>query len=361
MEILGPLLIAFFTALAVTPVVRKFAIKFKAVDCPNARKVHHNIMPRLGGLAICLAFWVTVLLTQEITREIGGLLVGGAIICLVGVWDDFKNVSPKTKLLAQIIAACVVVAAGIRVDFLTNPLEGLIGMEFFQHPTIGLWIFSYPLTVLWIIGITNAVNLIDGLDGLAAGVSSIAALTLGVVSLLEGQGNASVLFFILAASALGFLFYNFYPASIFMGDTGSLFLGFNLSTLAIIGLTKSTTIISLFLPIIILGIPIFDTLFAIFRRFVNGKPIFSPDKEHLHHRLLALGLTHRLTVLTIYGISLLLGASAVIMSLVTTAQGMLLMVAVTLGVFIAADKVGILQAKGRKENPQDKKVYHHAK
>lgn len=361
MKIFGPLLLAFVTALAVTPLIRKFAIKFKAVDCPSTRKVHHNIMPRLGGLAICLSFWATVLLTQELTREIAGLLAGGAVICLVGVWDDFKSVSPKTKLIAQILAACLVVASGIRVEFLTNPLEGLISMELFQHPTIGLWIFSYPLTVLWIIGITNAVNLIDGLDGLAAGVSSIAALTLGVVSLLEGRGSISILFFILAASAIGFLFYNFYPASIFMGDTGALFLGFNLSTLAIIGLTKSTTVISVFLPIIILGIPIFDTLFAIFRRFVNGKPIFSPDKEHLHHRLLALGLTHRLTVLTIYGISLLLGVSAVVMSLVTTAQGMLLMVVVTLGVLIAADKVGILHARGRTEKPQEKKAYNHAK
>lgn len=343
--IFGPLIAAFFVSLLVTPWIRKLAIKIKAFDLPEERKVHAHIMPRLGGLAFCFSFWIVVACTQEMTREIYGLFGGGLLICLVGLWDDLRGVSPWTKLLFQVAAACVAIAAGIRVDFITNIFAGELSLDY----------LSYPVTILWIIGITNALNLIDGLDGLAAGVSAIAAVTIGIVAVLEGFTQVGMLAFILAAGVFGFLKYNFHPAQIFMGDTGALFLGFNLSALAILGLTKTTTVmISLFLPVIILGIPILDTLFAIVRRYYNGKPIFSPDREHLHHRLLALGLTHRKTVLVIYGVSALLGAAAVVITRVTTPQGMLLMLAVTLGVYIAADKAGILRSarlKGREKKP----------
>ncbi|MBZ4654051.1 MAG: hypothetical protein JG781_1390 [Peptococcaceae bacterium] len=342
-----PLIIAFCVALFGTPLVKRLAYKIKAVDKPAARKVHQKLMPRLGGLAICIGFWTALLLTQEMTREIYALLGGGLLIILVGIGDDIKGVSPKTKLLVQVLAACIVLAAGVRVNFMTHPIDGVIDLGY----------LGYPLTVLWIIGVTNAVNLIDGLDGLAAGVSAIAAVTLGIVSLIEGVTAMAFIPFILAASILGFLKYNFHPAQIFMGDTGSLFLGFNLATIAIIGLTKSATVISLFLPIVILGIPIMDTLFAIIRRYHNGKPIFSADKDHLHHRLLALGLSHRHTVLAIYGVSLLLGVSAVLMALVTTAQGMLIMVVTTLGVFIGAERVGILRGRDLKD-AKHKKAYN---
>ena len=347
-ELIGSLAAAFLISLIVTPIIRILALKIRAIDKPEARKVHEQVMPRMGGLAVCFAFWVAVVCTREMTREIYGLLGGGFLICLVGLWDDLRGVSPRIKLLFQIAAACVAIGAGIRVDFITNIFAG----------EISLYYLSYPVTILWIIGITNAVNLIDGLDGLAAGVSAIAAVTIGIVAVLEGYSQVGMLAFILAAAVLGFLRYNFYPAKIFMGDTGALFLGYNLSILAILGLTKTTTVmISLFLPVIILGIPIIDTLFAIIRRYFNGKPIFSPDKEHLHHRLLALGLTHRKTVLVFYGVSALLGASAVVMTRVTTPQGMLLMIAVTMGVFIAADRAGVLRSarlKGR-----EKKSYQH--
>jgi len=333
LKTLGPVVLAFILVLAGTPFVRKIAIKYRVLDKPTDRKVHKKLMPRLGGLAICLGFWAAVLLTQQLTREVAGLLTGGLLICLVGVWDDYRSVSPRVKLVFQVAAAAIVIAMGVRVDFVTNPAGGIFS----------LYYLSYPVTILWIIGVTNAVNLIDGLDGLAAGVSAIAAVTLGIVSFIEGFGQIGMLSFILAAGALGFLKYNFYPAKIFMGDTGALFLGFNLAVLAIMGLTKSTTVVSVFLPVVILGIPIIDTMLAIVRRFFSRKPIFSADKEHLHHRLLAIGLTHRRTVLTIYGVSILLGLSAVLMTQVTTAQGMLIMIAVTLGVFYAADKVGILR------------------
>ena len=331
----GPLLLAFLVAFLGTPLVRKLAIKIKAIDRPDARKVHNGLMPRLGGLAICLGFWVTILLTQELSREMLGVLVGGLLIVLLGILDDTRGLSPRIKLIGQVLAACVVLYGGVRVEFITSPIAGIIDLKY----------FSYFITVIWIIGITNAVNLIDGLDGLAAGVSAIAAVTLGIVSILEGYQEVAALAFILAASTLGFLKYNFHPAKLFMGDTGSMFLGFNLATIAIIGLTKSATVISLFLPIVILGIPIADTFFAIVRRYFNGKPIFSPDKDHLHHRLLALGLSHKHTVLAIYGVSIILGASAVLTAMLTTPQGVIVMLITTVGVFLAADKVGVLRGE----------------
>ncbi|MCR4442971.1 MAG: MraY family glycosyltransferase [Peptococcaceae bacterium] len=340
---------AFLLTLLGTPLIRRIALNVRAIDRPGERKIHKNEMPRLGGLAICLAFWAVVLTTREMSKEMYGILGGGFLICLVGIWDDLRGVSPRIKLLVQVTAALFAISMGVRVDFMTHPLGGVIILQY----------LSYPVTILWIVGITNAVNLIDGLDGLAAGVSAIAAVTLGTVSVLEGFGEVGILAFILAASVLGFLRHNFYPARIFMGDTGSLFLGFNLAAIAILGLTKSATVISLFLPVIILGIPIIDTLFAILRRFHNGKPIFSPDKEHLHHRLMALGLTHRRTVVAIYGVSLLLSLSAVLMAVLTTAQGMLLLVLTTLGVFIGIDRLGILKKEGLEKSEKDEKAARH--
>ena len=345
----GPLVLAFLVAFLGTPLVKKLAIKVKAIDRPDARKVHNGLMPRLGGLAICLGFWVAILLTQEPSREILGVLLGGLLIVLLGILDDTRGLSPRVKLLGQVLAACVVLYGGVRVEFLTSPIAGIIDLKY----------FSYFITVIWIIGVTNAVNLIDGLDGLAAGVSAIAAVTLGIVSIFEGYQEVAVLAFILAASTLGFLKYNFHPAKLFMGDTGSMFLGFNLATIAIIGLTKSATVISLFLPIVILGIPIADTFFAIIRRYFNGKPIFSPDKDHLHHRLLALGLSHKHTVLAIYGVSIILGASAVLTAMLTTPQGVIVMLITTAGVFMAADKVGVLRGEDFHVKPQDEKAYQN--
>ncbi len=352
--IIGPLLLAFGLVFLGTPLVKKLAYKIKALDQPAQRKVHHQPMPRLGGLAICLGFWLTVLLTTEMNSGLYGLLGGGLLITLVGIIDDIKGVTARQKLAVQIVAACIVMYAGVRVDFVTHPVKGVISLSY----------WSYPLTLLWIIGITNAVNLIDGLDGLAAGVSAIAAVTLGVIAYLETSQQTAMLAFILAASIFGFLKYNFHPAQIFMGDTGSLFLGFNLSVLAIIGLTKSATIISLFLPVVILGVPILDTLFAIVRRYFGGKPIFSADKEHLHHRLLRLGLSHEHTVLAMYGVSVVLSFSAIIMALVTTAQGMLIMVALILGFCIGAEKLGILHGQGKpkcdkQSQVKEEKVYQH--
>lgn len=317
-QVFLPVFFAFFVAYLSTPLVIKMAVKFGAVDTPDERKVHTRIMPRMGGLAIYCGFIVAVLLTQTISVKLLGLLIGCTMIILLGIIDDIKVLSPKVKLLGQILAAIVIVLSGIRVDFLTNPFADIV---FFDS-----MIFTVPITLLWIVGVTNAVNLIDGLDGLAAGTSGIAAVTIAVVSFMEGHVATGTLALILAGSVFGFLPFNFNPAKVFMGDTGSMFLGFTLSVLAITGLTKSATFVSLFIPIVILGIPIFDTAFAIVRRFLNGAPIFQADKGHLHHQLLYVGLTHKQSVLAIYAVNICLAGSAILMSTMAPPQAVMILV-----------------------------------
>jgi UDP-GlcNAc:undecaprenyl-phosphate GlcNAc-1-phosphate transferase len=205
------------------------------------------------------------------------------------------------------------------------------------------------------VGLTNAINLVDGLDGLAAGVSGIAAITIGVISIMEGFFPVGILALILGASALSFLRVNFFPAKIFMGDTGALFLGFSLAVLSIMGLTKMAATVSVYLPILVLGVPIFDTLLAIARRLVNKTPIFSPDKDHLHHRLLAMGLSHKKAVLVVYCVSVFLSLSAIGISFLPTGQAMMAMVLVTVAVFIGADKVGVIGRKVRENSEESEK------
>ncbi|HWI55195.1 MAG TPA: MraY family glycosyltransferase [Desulfobacteria bacterium] len=331
--------IAFLISLAVTPFVSRFAFYVGAVDRPDARKVHSRLMPRLGGLGIYLAFTLTVLLMEPMSKDIVGLLLGGTLIMVIGFIDDIRNMSPRTKLLGQIVAASVLVVFGIKLKFITNPFGALLYLQYFGID------FGIPLTILWVVGVTNAVNLVDGLDGLAGGLASIAAMTIGVIAWHEGQTLAVVPAVVLCASITGFLKYNFHPAKIFMGDSGSLFLGYMLAGLSLMGLTKGASVITIFVPVLIFGIPIFDTLFAILRRYINNKPIFQADKEHLHHRLLALGLSHRQTVLVIYAVSCFLGVSAVFLTFLTTAQAFAVFVGISVLVFVAANRVGVLSTK----------------
>lgn len=331
--------LALIISLLGTPLVSKLAFKLGAVDRPDKRKVHSRLMPRLGGLAIYLGFTVVMLFRVDISKSMTGLLLGGTIIVLLGVLDDIRDISPRVKLLGQILAAAVAVAFGIEVNYITNPFGGTIILNWFGLPWGG------PLTVLWIVGITNALNLIDGLDGLAGGLSAIAAVTLAVIGWREGTTVLVLPALILAASTIGFLRYNFYPAKIFMGDSGSMFLGYTLACLSVIGLTKTATVVSVFIPILILGIPIFDTLFAIIRRYINNQPIFKADKEHLHHRLLAVGLSHRQTVLAIYAVNLVLGASAVWMTAMANDQAVMISIGLIIAIFIGADRVGVLRSK----------------
>ena len=324
-------LLALIISLILVPFVAKLAIKIGAVDKPNERKVHTKIMPRMGGLAIYLSFFAVLFLSHEMQHI--GLLIGGTVLVLVGIIDDKTDMPAKIKLLGQIFAACIVVAAGVRVEFMTNFILGGV---------FPLYIFSVPFTVLWIVAITNAVNLIDGLDGLAAGTSIIAAATMAISGYATGQTEMASMALILIGASLGFLKYNFHPAKIFMGDTGSMFLGYNLSVLAIMGFTKSFTVLSLVTPILVLAIPILDTLFAIIRRKMNNKPIFKPDKNHLHHCLLNYGFSHRNTVLIIYAVSAVLALCGLIMTYLNPAQGMCLLVVISVIIIYGAMKLGVI-------------------
>lgn len=291
------------------PWVVRLAYRIGKVDSPDARKVHTVPIPRLGGVAIFAGFIVGLVLLEYMVPgqlfysegPMRGVLVGGALMFLVGIIDDLKPLNAKLKFGLQILAALAAYHFGVRIDFLSNPWGGLVLLPGYV-PII--------LTVFWLVGISNTINLIDGLDGLAGGVSLISALTIGVIALQTNQPIAGLLALALAGSTIGFLRYNFNPAKIFMGDGGALFLGFTLAAISVMGVLKLIAAMAFAVPILILGVPIFDTAFAILRRLWNRKPIFSPDRGHLHHRLLDAGLDQRRAVLVIYGISLILGGVA---------------------------------------------------
>ena len=331
---------ALVLALVFVPLAMKLAYKIGAVDKPNARKVHTKIMPRMGGLGIYLAYIIVVLATQKMNMQLAGLLLGSTILVVLGIFDDMKDLNAKFKLLIQILAAVIVMAFGVRIEFMTNVFGG---------GAIYLDILSLPITLLWIVGITNAINLIDGLDGLAGGIATIAALSMAVVGWIYGQYLMASMAIILAGATMGFLRYNFHPAKVFMGDTGSLFLGFNLSVLAIMGVAKSVTFISLAAPVLVLGVPIFDTFFAILRRKMNHKPIFAADKDHLHHRLLGMGFSHRKTVLIIYAISFFLALSAILITYLSTAEAVAVVAIVLSIILIGAGKLGVIAVKRPRE------------
>ncbi|WP_232311252.1 glycosyltransferase family 4 protein [Robertmurraya korlensis] len=337
------LIICFLAAILFTPVVKKLAFLIGATDQPNQRKVHQKIMPRLGGLAIYISFLIGVFILDpsdfyliSVLNLDGSIhlpiLLGSLIIILTGAFDDVKEISPRVKLLGQIAAALVVVVVGdLRVDFINLPFGGQLDFGY----------LSIPITMAWIIGITNAINLIDGLDGLAAGVSTIALFTIAGMAYFMGNPYVMVMALILAVSTLGFLLYNFHPAKIFMGDTGALFLGFMISVLSLLGF-KGVTFVSLIIPVIILGVPISDTLFAIVRRLVNKQPLSAPDKSHLHHCLLKLGYTHRQTVLLIYAMSAVFGLAAFIFSQATLWGSTVILLAILVAIELFVEKIGLV-------------------
>ncbi len=327
---------ALFISYILTPAVKKLAFKVGAVDRPDARKVHDHLIPRLGGLAIYLGMVGAVLLLMDLTREIIGLLLGCTAIVIVGIWDDICQIPAKVKLAGQITAALVLVAFGIQIDWLTNPFDGILYLD---------WYISIPLTVFWIIGFTNTVNLIDGLDGLAAGVSIIASISVFLMAIHMHQTDSAMITLALAGAAFGFLQYNFNPAKIFMGDTGSMLLGYTLAAVSIMGVVKTAATIALVVPVIALGLPILDTVFAIVRRKMSGVPIFQPDKGHLHHRLLAMGMSQKQAVLAMYCISVFLGAVALLVASVNYQVGTVVVLAVLAAGIYMARKLGILTVK----------------
>ena len=304
--------VALIVAYATTPLSIKLAFKIGALDVPkDNRRMHKKPIPRIGGIAIVYGFLISVccfssfMVDGALNKPLIGILIGSMIISVLGFLDDLKPKPALLKFVIQIAAACIPVLLGVRVIAVANPMNGLL-------VRVPEWL-SIGGSVLWIVGVTNAVNLIDGLDGLAAGVSSIAAVALLSILLMQHNANATMLILAaaLAGSCFGFLPFNFNPAKTFMGDTGATFLGFVLACISIQGPFK--TYVAFALPFLILGLPIFDTLFAIIRRLLKGQGIMTPDRGHLHHRLMDLGFSQRSAVIILYALSAILAISAIVM------------------------------------------------
>ncbi|WP_057892796.1 glycosyltransferase family 4 protein [Companilactobacillus nantensis] len=337
-SVIVKLFLTMILSAAITPFVVKLAYILGAVDKPNARRVNIKPMPTMGGLAIFIAFNFStfVLLREQFpTHELFSVFLAECIIILTGIIDDIRELSPKAKL-AGILAAALVIyfLAGIRMNEVTLPIIGSF--------ELGWW--SLPITIIWIIAITNAVNLIDGLDGLATGVSIIALFTMGVMAyffLNMTNVYVAIWIFAMVAALVGFLPHNFHPASIFLGDTGSLFIGFMMAVFSLKGL-KNVTFITLLMPVVIMGVPITDTVYAILRRLLNKKPIMQADKHHLHHRLMQLGLSHRQTVLVIYGLSLVFAFISMLYPLSTLWGSVLLTIGVLFGLELFIESIGLL-------------------
>ena len=326
-------IVSFAFTFATTPLVRRFAFKIGAIDIPkDNRRMHKKPTPRIGGLAIIFGFTVATLCFAQPSRQLYGTLAGAAIIAVMGVIDDCKNLPAKLKFVIKIIAALVVVFAGdIKIDVFTNP-NFLSDNPYWVLPE---WL-SVTLTVIWIVFITNAVNFIDGLDGLAAGVSAIMSISLVFISIRVGEYSIAILGIALMGSCFGFLPFNFNPAKIFMGDTGSTFLGFMLATLSIQGVFKSYAVISFAVPLLILGLPLFDALFAMIRRILRGQSPMTADRGHLHHRLVDMGFSQKQTVFILYAISGVLGITAVLLAESGVLRALLLVICVLILLLIGS-------------------------
>lgn len=303
-----PMIIAFVISLFFTPIAIKIAHHVNAIDIPkDERRIHKKPIPLLGGLSIFLSVMVSLVIFSEIeTTKIVGIIVGSSIIVFMGFIDDIKPVPAKVKFLVQIICAFILVFSNIRITGLSSILK--VSETIVLDDFIGV-----VLTVFWIVGITNTLNLIDGVDGLSAGIASISSITIAYIAFINNRYDMAIVTLMVAGGCLGFLPFNFNPAQIFMGDTGSLFLGYILAAISIEGTLKSATAITFFAPVLALGIPILDTSMAIVRRVLRKQSPFAPDKEHLHHKILNIGMGQRKTVLILYSINILFGIAVVFM------------------------------------------------
>jgi UDP-GlcNAc:undecaprenyl-phosphate/decaprenyl-phosphate GlcNAc-1-phosphate transferase len=313
--LIAAFLVAVGTVFALTPVIKRSALKLGFVDKPNARKVHQKPMVRLGGVAIFGGFVVALILLWLLggfnalpaakMPEVWGLIFGSVAFFGIGLADDLLNLPPLTRLVMQIAVASFAWYCGVQIDFLTIPGMGLVKLP---------EVLSLSITVVWLVGMANAINWIDGLDGLAAGVSGIASVSMLVTCLFMKQPHAALFAAALGGSTLGFLRYNFNPAQIFMGDGGAYFIGFALAAIGVTGLVKSVTTVAVLLPYLILAVPILDMSAVILDRLSRGKSPFIADKSHLHHRLLEAGISHRRTVIFIYSLTLWVGSLAMAFS-----------------------------------------------
>ena len=354
--VIGTIIAAFAVAAVLsyffTPPVKNFAHKVGAIDVPkDARRMHKKPIPRLGGLAIYGGFLCSILIFGQLDETMLCVLLGAAIIVALGIFDDVLALGAKLKFVVQIVAAAIPVCIGdLQIGLFTNlnPLS--------DTPIVHLGILAVPATIIWIVGITNAVNLSDGLDGLAVGVSSIAAITMLAVALLTGNMPIAITMAALAGACIGFMPYNLNPAKIFMGDTGSTFLGYMLATVSIMGLCKFYAVISFAVPFLILGLPIFDTANAIIRRVAAGRSPMSPDRGHVHHKLIDMGFNQKQAVAILYAISATLGLTAVVLTSSGEVKAIVLLLAVLAPILVGACIIYGAEhwSKHASENKEDK-------
>jgi UDP-GlcNAc:undecaprenyl-phosphate/decaprenyl-phosphate GlcNAc-1-phosphate transferase len=300
-EVLWGAGLAFVIVVLLTPAVGGMARLLGVVDHPGARRVNKRPIPRLGGLAIFMGIVIPAIAFLDLSGEMRGVLLGAGVACVVGTVDDFRELAPLPKLAGQVIAAAIPTAFGVWIDHFTFPFLGAVDVP--------EWL-GIPLTIVWIVAVMNMVNFLDGLDGLAAGVCGIAGITFAVIALSLGKTDAAILSAVVAGACVGFLRHNFFPARIFMGDSGALVLGYTLATISFAGLLKTASTVVLFLPLLVLAIPIIDTSFVVARRLKHGLPVSAPDKSHLHHRFLAIGFSQRRAAVTMWAWAASLGAAA---------------------------------------------------
>lgn len=333
----------------IIPFVKKIAIHIGAIDIPNERKVHTKPIPRLGGLGIFIGFLVGYMIFGNNNIQMNSILIGSFVILLTGIFDDIKPITAKAKLLGQVFASCIIVFYG---NILLNNIT-VFGLD------VEFGIFAYPITILFIVACTNIINLIDGLDGLAGGISSIFYLSTIVICFFQGRYMELefILALLLLGSTLGFLIHNFHPAKIFAGDSGALFMGFSIAVISLLGF-KTTAITSIFIPLMILAVPILDTLFAIIRRLLKHQSISTPDKQHLHHQLLKMKFSHRNTVLIIYLITILFSVASILYTLHDTSEvfiGRIIYVILMILVVIFVFKTDIITSRKDKKQKIEKK------
>ena len=322
--------VSIVVSFACTPLVRRFAVKINAVDVPkDNRRMHKTPIPRIGGIAIFAGFMSSMIIFGEINSEMKWILLGGLVIAALGIIDDLYALPALVKLVGQVVAAIIPVLNDVVIQNLTNP--------FATDGNLSLGIWGAPITVLWIVAITNAVNFIDGLDGLACGVSAIASISMFVTAYFipESPLTVTLAMAALAGSCLGFLPFNMNPAKIFMGDTGSMFIGYIFAACSVQGLFKMHAVISFAVPFVVLAIPLADMVFAVIRRVAKGKSPFSADRGHIHHKLIDMGLDQKQSVLILYCLNIVFGVISVLMATTGESKLIILALSVTVAFFVA--------------------------
>ena len=334
-----PFLAAFILTFIQMPFTIKLAKKKGFLDVPkDNRRVHKKPIPVGGGIAMVISVSILMLFFLPINKGLVMTILASLIIAISGLYDDKKGLSPKLKFIFQILAAVILIIGGMKIEFVTNPFDS-------NDALLILNMLSIPVTIFWVCGITNTINLIDGLDGLASGVSMICAISMFFITYNMGRYDVSLVCALVAGACLGFLPFNFNPAKIFMGDTGALYLGFMLSYISISGFLKQAAILMIFVPVLILGVPVFDTAFAMVRRKLSGKSMVEADKGHLHHRLLKMGLNQRQTVVILYSISAIFGLLANLISKFHSSIALVISIGVIVLILATGVAAGMLKNK----------------